>query len=34
MYFQITPFRNAFTSLGIEIKDKKDGFDWEIKGTT
>lgn len=26
--------RNALTSLGIVIKDKKDGFDWELKSTT
>ena len=23
--------RNALTELGVEIKDKKDGFDWELK---
>ena len=23
--------RNALTKLGIEINDKKDGFDWDIK---
>lgn len=23
--------RNALTNLGIEIKDRKDGFEWEIK---
>ena len=23
--------RNELTSLGFEIKDRKDGFDWELK---
>lgn len=24
--------RNGLTSLGFEIRDKKDGFEWELKG--
>jgi cysteinyl-tRNA synthetase len=23
--------RNELTTLGFEIKDKKDGFEWELK---